>query len=124
MSPQIPVEDPSDRGSLVDRTVEYVRGNAVLRVLLIATVVDHVVTIVLVLVNRINGELAGLLALLSLLAWFFAVCMPVMNRALRERLGGAEVGYWSEVAEMFATVALCAVAVLYTATLIGAVALD
>ena len=124
MSRQIPIEDPSDRGSLVDQTVAYVRGNAILRVLLVATVVDHVVTILMVVANRIPGELAGMLALLSVLAWFFAVCMPVMNRAVRHRLGGTEVGYWGEVAEMFATVALGAVAVLYTATLVGALMLD
>jgi len=123
MTPQIPIEDPSDRGSLADRTVAYVRSRRILRVMLVATVLDHVIAILLVVAGRLTGEMAGLLALLSVLSWFFAVCLPVMNRELRIRLSGREYSYWGEVAEMFSVVALTAVVVLYTATLIGAMVL-
>jgi len=117
------IDDPSDRGSLVDRTVAYVRGSIVLRTLLAATAFNHVAAILMVVADRLAGEMAGLLALLSVLAWFFAVLLPVMNREVRIRLGRAGASYWGEVVEMFATVLLCAQTLLYTAILVYAVAL-
>jgi len=121
MAPHVPIEDPSGRNSLVELTVEYVRGNPLLRVAFAVTAVDHILAIALVAVGRLHGEWAGFLALLSVLSWFFAVCMPVMNREVRARLGAARTTYWVEVLEMFFRVVLCAITALYTAFLIGAV---
>lgn len=117
MTPHIPVEGPSDRGSLVDQTVAYVRGNLLLRVAMLVTAIDYLAAIVLVLSGKMAGELAGLLALFSILSWFFAVCLPVMNRELRVRMGGARFFYWSEVVEMFFRVLLFVVTGFYTAVL-------
>ncbi len=88
--PPLPVENPSDRGSLVDLTVAYVRANILLRVAIVITAVDHVVAILLVLTGRMAGEFAGLLALLSVLSWFFAVCLPVNNREEHVKLGATK----------------------------------
>ena len=116
--PPLPVENPSDRGSLVDLTVAYVRANILLRVAIVITVVDHIAAILLVLTGRMAGEFAGLLALLSVLSWFFAVCLPVMNRQVRIRLGAPAVGYWSEVVELFGRIVLFVQTGLYTALLL------
>jgi hypothetical protein len=117
--PHLPLEDPSDRSSLVEQTITYVRSSPLLRAAFVVTVVDHVGAIALVALGLLHGEWAGFLALLSVLSWFFAVCMPVMNREVRARLGGERSTYWGEVFEMFFRVALCAITVLYTAFLIG-----
>ena len=117
MTPHIPVEGPSDRDSLVDQTVAYVRSNPLLRITMIVTSIDYLAAIALVLLGRLNGEMAGLLALLSILSWFFAVCLPVMHRELRVQLGGARFFYWSEVVEMFFRVVLFVFTGLYSALL-------
>jgi len=118
---QLPAEDPYDRGSLADRSLHYVRSNPALRIALVVTVIDHLGAILLVLLKRIPAETAGLFALFSVLAWFFAVCMPVMNRAVRGHLGAPETHYWGEVVEMFGRVVICVQAVLYsTVVLYGA----
>jgi len=117
MTPHIPIEGPSDRGSLVDQTVAYVRGNLLLRIAMTVTAIDYLVAIALVLTGKMAGDSAGLLALFSILSWFFAVFLPVMNRELRVQLGGARFFYWSEVVEMFFRVVLFVVTGFYTAVL-------
>jgi hypothetical protein len=117
MTPHIQAEGPSDRGSLVDQTVAYVRGNPLLRVAMVVTAIDYLAAVVLVLTGRMAGELAGLVALLSILSWFFAVCLPVMHRELRVQMGGARSSYWIEVAEMFFRVMLFVVTGFYSALL-------
>lgn len=114
----LPVEDPYDRGSLVDRSRQYVRASMALRIALLVTAVDHVAALVLVAAGRVSPEVAGVFALFSVLAWFFAVCMPVMNRTVRVRLGAPETGYWGEVVEMFGVVVLCVQTGLYTAAVV------
>ncbi len=116
--PHLPVEDPYDHGSLVDRSRQYVRASLPLRIALIVTAVDHIAAIVLVAINRVSPEAAGVFALFSVLTWYFAVCVPVMNRTVRSRLGARETGYWGEVVEMFARVVLCFQTVLYTAAVV------
>jgi len=115
MAPHLPVEDPYDRG-LMDRSLSYVRSNPALRIAMWITALDHVALVALVIDGRRihHPETAGVFALFSVLAWFFAVCMPVMNRTLRARLGAPETGYWSEVVEMFGCVVLCVQTALYT----------
>ncbi len=120
MAPHLPIEDPSERGSLADRTVAYVRAHPLLRILLVVTVIDYVLAILLVVTGRMDGQIAGIVALFSVLSWFFAVCIPVMNRELRLRLSGSPSSYWTEVADMFWRVLLCAVTGLYTVLLIRA----
>jgi hypothetical protein len=123
MAPHLPVEDPYQGGSLADRSLNYVRASPVLRIAFWATAIDHVAAVALVLGGRIqNPGTAGVFALFSVLAWFFAVCMPVMNRTLRERMGAPETGYWGEVVEMLGRVVLCVQTVLYTAIIAYAVA--
>jgi hypothetical protein len=120
---QLPLEDPYDRGSLVDRSLHYVRASPALRIAFWVTVVNHAAAVGLVLVGRIERPAAaGVFALFSVLAWFFAVCMPVMNRALRARLGAPETSYWGEVVEMFGRVVLCVQTILYTAVIAFAAA--
>jgi hypothetical protein len=114
----LPVEDPYDRGSLVDRSRHYVRASPALRIALLATAVDHAAAILLVAIGRVAPEVAGVFALFSVLAWFFAVCMPVMTRTVRARLGAPEAGYWGEVVEMFGRVVLCVITALYTAVMV------
>ena len=104
----------------MDLTIAYVRANLVLRIAIVITVIDHVAAILLVLTGRMSGEAAGLLALLSVLSWFFAVCLPVMNREVRIRLGAPPVSYWSEVVEMFARIVVFVQTGLYTALLLYA----
>lgn len=116
---QLPVEDPYDRGSLVDRSRHYVRASPALRIALYVTAIDHVAAIVLVgVAHRMPPEAAGVFALFSVLAWFFAVCLPVMNRTVRARLGAPEASYWGEVTEMFGRVVLCVQTALYTAAMV------
>ena len=121
MSPFLPVEDPSDRGSLADQSLAYVRENPVLRVTLVLTMVDHIGVLVLLALGTLSAQSAGMLVLFSVLGWFFAVALPVMNREVRIRLGAGRVGYWGEVVEMFARVVLCALTGLYTVFLVLAV---
>lgn len=112
----LPVEDPYDRGSLADRSRQYVRASPALRIALLVTAADHVVAVLLVAAGRVSPpEVAGVFALFSVFAWFFAVCMPVMNRTVRARLGAPETGYWGEVVEMFGRVVLCVLTAFYTA---------
>ena len=118
MKQQIPVEDPSRRESLSERTAAYVRENVVLRVLLAVTVVDHLAAIVLVLVGRLPLSVAGLLALISVMTWFFAVPLPLMNRAIRHHAGMSTPSYWGEVVEMFGRVVLFAITGCYTYLLV------
>ena len=120
--PHLPVEDPYDQGSLVEQSRLYVRASLALRIALIVTAIDHVAAILLVVLGRVPVEVAGVFALFSVLAWFFAVCMPVMNRAVRRRLGAPETGYWGEVSEMFGRVVLCVATALYTAAVAGGAA--
>ena len=122
MSPQLPVEDPTRRGSLTDRITTYVWGNPVLRWVLIVTLADHVAAIALLLVGLVSPAIAGLLALFSGLTWFFAVVLPMMNREVRTHVGVQTGGYWSELVEMFGRVVLCLQTGLYTVMLIWAVA--
>jgi hypothetical protein len=115
MAPHLPVEDPYDGGSLMDRSLTYVRSSPALRISLWVTAIDHLAALALVVVGRVQrAETAGVFALFSVLAWFFAVFLPVMNRTLRGRLGAPETGYWSEVVEMFGCVVLCVQTALYT----------
>lgn len=118
MTPHLPLEDPSDRSSLVDRTAAYVRSSRLLRLLLIVTVLDHVAAIVLVLLGGISGFVAGLFALFSVLTWFFGVLVPVMNREVRLRFGVEAASYWGDVTEMFANVVLCLTTGMYTAMVV------
>jgi hypothetical protein len=121
VSPFLPVEDPSDRGSLADRTLAYVRENPVLRITLVLTMVDHAGALVLLALGLLTPQSTGLLVLLNVLGWFFAVALPVMNREVRVRMGAEPVGYWGEVVEIFARVVLCALTGLYSAALLLAV---
>ncbi len=116
--PHLPVEDPYDRGSFVDRSRHYVRASPALRIALVVTAIDHIAAIALVLIGRVSPEVAGVFALFSVFAWYFAVCMPVMNRSVRSRLGAPETGYWGEVVEMFGRVVLCFQTALYSAAVI------
>ena len=120
MLPHIPVEDPSDRGSLTDRSFAYVQSNPVLRLALVATVIDHLAAIVLVLARRLAVEWAGVLVLFNVLSWFFAVCVPVMNRSVRVRMGVDGSSALGALVEMFGRFFLFLVTVLYTAALVFA----
>lgn len=106
--------------SLVDRTTEYVRGHPLLRVLFGLTLANYAATALLAAGARLNWQFAGYLVLLSVLTWFFAVGIPMMNRANRESLGADPIGYWGGIVEVFARVVLCAQTGLYSALLVYA----
>jgi len=117
MNPHLPIEDPSERDSLVEQTTGYVRQSKLLRVLLVLTLADYAMAVLAVFLGRLGLEMAGFLVLLSMLAWFFAVGMPVMNREIDLR-AGIRNRYWREVAEMFCRVVLCAFTAIFTALLV------
>jgi hypothetical protein len=101
-----------------ERTATYVRGNPLLRALLLLTFVDYAGSATLAFMGRLNWQMAGFLVLLSLMTWFFAVAVPILNRSVRENLGANPRSYWGGVVEKFARVVLCAQTGLYTALLI------
>ncbi len=118
MNRQLPVQDPTDQGSLADQTAAYVRNHPLLRMVLALTVLNHVAAILLTLCRVLQTEVAGLLVLLSVLTWFFGVGLPVLNREVRHRMGAGRDSYWGEVTEAFARVVLCAQTGLYSAALL------
>jgi hypothetical protein len=120
MKHQIPVEDPSRQESLSEQTAAYVRQNVVLRVLLGITVVDHLAAIALVLAGRLPLGVAGTLALISVMTWFFAVPLPLMNRAIRDRAGVSARSPLGEMVERFGRVVLFAITGCYTYLLVMA----
>ena len=72
-----------------------------------------------------GAELGGagplfVLALLSVLTWFFAVVLPMMNREVRVSVGADDSTYWGELVEMFGRVVLVAQTGLYSALLVYA----
>ena len=104
--------------SLVDRTTQYVRGHPLLKALFALTVANYAASALLALRAQLNWQAASYLVLLSVLTWFFAVGIPMMNRANRESMGAPAVGYWGGVVEIFARVVLCAQTGTYTALLV------
>ena len=120
MSPHMPVEDPSRGSSLLDQTAVHVRSSLLLRVLLAVTLVNTAATLVLAVLHRINIHLTATVILLSTLAWFFAVGLPVMNREVRLRVSGSKRSYVSDLIEMFYRVVLGALTLLWTAMLVYA----
>ncbi|MDH3590406.1 MAG: hypothetical protein OER88_00905, partial [Planctomycetota bacterium] len=101
-------------------SVAYVRSSVLLRWILVITVVDHVAAIAMVSFGLLHAKMAGYLALLSVLSWFFAVVLPMMNRTLRTHAGQDATGYWGELMEGFFRVVLAAQTGLYAAFLIQA----
>ena len=101
-----------------ERTTSYVRRNPLLRALLLLTMIDYAASATLAFLGLLNWQMAGFLVLLSLMTWFFAVAMPILNRSVRENLGANPRSYWGSVVEKFARVVLCAQTGLYTALLI------
>ncbi|MHC4931339.1 MAG: hypothetical protein ACYTGV_04020 [Planctomycetota bacterium] len=120
MRHQIPVEDPSRRESLSERTATYIRQNVTLRVLLAVTVIDHLAAIALVLTGRLPLSVAGTLALISVMTWFFAVPLPLMNRAIRDHAGVRARSQLGELVETFGRVVLFAITGCYTYLLVMA----
>ncbi len=118
MNRHLPVQDPTDHGSLADQTAAYVRGHPLLRMVLALTVVNHIAAILLALSGALQTEIAGLLVLLSVMTWFFGVGLPVLNREVRHRIGAPRESYWGQVVETFARVVLCAQTGLYSAALL------
>lgn len=117
MALQIPAHDPGGRGSLVERTRSYVRGQRVLQWALVLTCINHLVAILFVVLRWVPIETAGFLVLMSVLTWFFAVALPVMNREVRISMGAARSSYWNDLVERFARVVLYAQTLMYTASL-------
>ncbi|MHC4957103.1 MAG: hypothetical protein ACYTGN_01920 [Planctomycetota bacterium] len=122
MAPHFPAEDPSCSGSFAERTAAYVWGHVLLRWMLVLTLVNQVAALVIIAVGALSPAMAGLLVLLSVLTWFFAVVLPLMNREVRTNLGAPRHSYFSEVVEVFGRVVLFAQTTGCTALLIYAVA--
>ena len=123
MSLYAPIEDPSESGSLLDRTFELVRQNPFLRVLLVLTLIDDAAAVLLAFLmpGEMQPVVAGSMILMSTLAWVFAVGLPTMNRELRSRARTVRWAYLSVLVEMFGRVVLCAVVVIFTAALVTVV---
>ncbi len=124
MSLYAPIEDPSESGSLLDRTFEQVRRNTFLRVLLVLTLIDDAAAILLAFLapDAMQPAIAGLMILMSTLAWVFAVGLPAMNRELRSHARTVRWAYMSVLVEMFGRVVLAAVVFIFTAALVTVVA--
>lgn len=120
MSPQFPVDDPSRSGSLVERATSYVWRNTILRWTLVVTLINHAAAVVMAIAQSISATMAGFLGLLSVLTWFFAIALPMMNREVRVNVGAAPESYWSDLVEMFGRVVLVAQTAGYSALLIYA----
>ncbi len=120
MPPHTSLEEPAPRGSVVNRSTSYVWGNPALRGALMVTFVDHAGAVVMVIMGLLSAAMAGLLALLSVLTWFFAVVLPMMNREVRVNVGVDSTSYWGELVEMFGRVVLVAQTGLYSALLVYA----
>jgi hypothetical protein len=86
------------------------------------TLVNHLMALVFIVLRALSPAMAGLLVLLSMLTWFFAVVLPLMNRDVRTNLGAPTHSYFSELVEMFGRVVLLAQTAGCTALLIYAVA--
>ena len=110
--------DPS--ATFVDRTTAYVRGNLLLRGLALMTGLNVFGGALLAFFGTLRWDMVGYLVLLSLFTWFFAVGLPVLNRAVREQAGADPRSYWGSVVERFARVVLCAQTGLHAAILIYA----
>ncbi len=124
MSLYAPIEDPSESGSLLDRTFEQVRRNTFLRVLLVLTLIDDAAAILLAFLapDAMQPVIAGFMILMSTLAWVFAVGLPAMNRELRSHARTVRWAYLSALVEMFGRVVLAAVVFIFTAALVTVVA--
>jgi len=116
MSP-LAMPDPAGGPPLVDRITAYVFHRRSLRVSLVLSLIDHLVAVVAVIAGWADIATAGLLVLLNLLTWFFAVALPVMNREVRAGLGADARTYWSEIVERFAQVVLLGETLLYSLAL-------
>jgi len=114
------MRDSPPGASLADRTLAYVRANMLLRILVLITAVDHVLAILLVVTGRLHGEVVGALVLFSMLSWFFAVLLPVMNRELAARSGATSALYWGDLVAVFFRIMLSVVTLLYTVVLVRA----
>ena len=123
MSLYAPIEDPSESGSLLDRTFEQVRQNPFLRVLLVITLIDDAAAVLLAFLmpGEMQPVIAGSMILMSTLAWVFAVGLPTMNRELRSQARTVRWAYLSGLVEMFGRVVLCAVVFIFTAALVTVV---
>lgn len=106
--------------TFVDRTTAYVRGNVLLRGLALMTGLNISGGALLAFVGTLRWDMTGYLVLLTLLTWFFAVAVPVMNRAVREQAGADPKSYWGGVVEVFARVVLCAQTGMHASILIYA----
>ena len=120
MPPQLPADHPSKSGSFSERAAGYVWGHPLLRGALFLTLANHAAALALALFHALAAAMAGLLGLLSLLTWFFAVILPLMNREVRTNVGAAPRGYWSEVVETFGRLVLSAQTLSYSALLVYA----
>jgi len=117
MNPQIPLEDPSPGDSLSQRTAVYIRRSVLLQGVLALTACDHIAALLMVALGTMQAFVAGFLVLLSLLTWFFAVILPVINREVRAHAGVGQT-YLAELVETFGRVVLFAQTGFYTYLLI------
>ena len=117
MNPQIPLDDPSANPSLSQRTALYIRASVLLQGVLVLTACNHVAVLVLLVLGITSPSMAGFLVLLSLLTWFFAVVLPVINRAVRAHagVGQTELG---DLVERFGRLVLFAQTGFYTYLLV------
>ena len=107
-----------DETPFVDRTTAYVRRHPLLRAMALLTAINYLLSLILGVRGQLSWVAIGYLVMLSVLSWFFAVGIPMMNRAIRERAGVDPTGYWGGVVEVFARVVLCAQTGIYSFLLV------
>ena len=105
---------------LAARVSAYVRRYPSLSLAAVVTAVDYAVTALLALLGRLTPAFSGYLVLMSVLTWFFAVVLPMANRAVRGRLGRPEISYWGGVTETCGRLVLFGQTALYTYLLVFA----
>ncbi|MGQ0613296.1 MAG: hypothetical protein ACT4PV_06125 [Planctomycetaceae bacterium] len=94
------------------------RSNWYLKTAFYTTLADYAGALLLAASEAVPLGWAGLLILLSLFTWYFAVAMPVMNRAIRSRSTSQRLHYWADVVERFGLIVVCAHSVLFAGMLV------
>jgi len=122
MTPSPPVPDPSPGLTFLRQATDYVRASRFLVAAFYVTLADYAGALLLAAQGSVPLGWSGLLILLSLFTWYFAVGMAVIGRAVRARSPSDRLRRWADVAERFGRVVVCAHALLFAGMLVVVVA--
>ncbi len=118
MNPTPQTQDSPRNASLLERATDYVRSNWYLKTAFYTTLADYAGALLLAASGAVPLGWAGLLILLSLFTWYFAVGMPLMSRTIHSRSTSERIRYWADVVERFGLIVVCAHSVLFAGMLV------